>query len=114
MARMKLTTRKHVCAPPCRNDVPTESHSDGQNAGYFPWTLRTVLVALDSSRPPLFIGTPWLLCGNSYLWHVRVVIYERPMTDHIRHIRQVVEAPAPRWMFEAGMREAAGEALVVL
>jgi hypothetical protein len=42
------------------------------------------------------------------------VIYERPTTDHIRHIRQVVEAPAPRWTFEAGMREAAHEALVVL
>jgi hypothetical protein len=36
------------------------------------------------------------------------------MTDHIHRIRQVVEAPAPRWMFEAGMREVAQEELVVL
>jgi DNA repair exonuclease SbcCD ATPase subunit len=36
------------------------------------------------------------------------------MTDRICHIRQVVEAPAPRWTFEAGMREAAREALVIL
>jgi hypothetical protein len=43
-----------------------------------------------------------------------VVIYERLMTDRIRRIRQVVEAPAPRWTFEAGMREATGEALAVL
>jgi hypothetical protein len=73
-----------------------------------------VLLALGSSEPPLFIGAPMLLRGNSYLWHVRVVIYERPTTDHIHRIRQVVEAPAPRWMFEVGMREAAHEALAVL
>jgi hypothetical protein len=47
------------------------------------------------------------------LWHVHVVIYERPTTDRIRRIRQVVEAPAPRWTFEADMREAAREALAV-
>jgi hypothetical protein len=111
---MKLTARKHVCAPPRRDAVPTESHSDGQKAGYFPRTLRTVLLALGSSEPRLFIGIPRLLRGNSYLWHVRVVIYERSMTDRIRCIRQVVEAPAPRWTFEAGMREAAREALAVL
>jgi hypothetical protein len=93
--------------------VPTESYSDGQDAGYFPRTLRTVLLALGSSEPPLFIRTPRLLRGNSYLWRVCVVIYERPTTDHIRHNRQVVEAPAPRWTFEAGMREAAHEALLV-
>jgi hypothetical protein len=107
MARMKLTA-------PCRNVVPTESHSDAQDAGYFPRTLRTMLLALGSSEPPLFIGTPMLLRGNSYLWRVRVVIYERPTTDHIRRIRQVVEAPAPRWTFEASMREVAREALAVL
>jgi hypothetical protein len=73
-----------------------------------------VLLAMGSSRPPLFIGTPRLLRGNSYLWHVHVVIYERPTTDHIHRIRQVVEAPTPRWTFEAGMREAAREALAVL
>jgi hypothetical protein len=111
---MKLMVRKHVCAPSGRNVVPTESHSYGQNAGYFPRTLRTVLLALGFSEPSLFIRTPRLLCGNSYLWRVCVVIYERPMTDRIRHIHQVVEVPAPRWTFEEGMREAAQEALVVL
>jgi hypothetical protein len=114
MARMKLTARKHVCVPPRRDDVPTESHSDDQDAGYFLRTLRTVLLALGSSEPPLFIGTPRLLCGNSYLWHVRVVIYERPTTDRICCIRQVVEAPTPTWTFEAGMRGAAREALAIL
>jgi hypothetical protein len=65
MARVKLTARKHIHAPPCRNSMPTESHSDGQNVGYFPRTLRTVLLALGYSEPPLFIGVPRLLCGNS-------------------------------------------------
>jgi hypothetical protein len=100
--------------PPRMNDVPKESHSDGQDVGLFSRTLRTVLLALGSSEPPLFIRTQRLLRGNSYLWHVRVVIYERPTTDHIDCIRQVVEAPTLRWTFEAGMREAAREALVVL
>jgi hypothetical protein len=67
MARMKLMVRKHVHAPPRRDDVPTESHSDGQDVGYFLRTLRTVLLALGSNEPLLFIGTPRLLCGNSYL-----------------------------------------------
>jgi hypothetical protein len=79
--------RKHVRAPPRRDAVPTESHSDGQEAGYFLRTLRTVLLALGSSEPPLFVGIPRLLCGNSYLWHVRVVIYERSTTDRIWRIR---------------------------
>jgi hypothetical protein len=73
-----------------------------------------MLLALGSSKPPLFIGTLRLLHGNSYLWCVRVVIYERPTNDRIRRIRQVVEAPAPRWTFEASMREAAREALGAL
>jgi hypothetical protein len=114
MVRMKLAARKHVRAPPHRNVVPTESHSDGQDNGYFPRTLQTVLLVLGSSGPPLFIGTPRLVRGNSYVWRVRVVTYERPTTNRIPRIHQVVEAPAPRWMFEAGMREAAHEALVVL
>jgi hypothetical protein len=111
---MKLTARKHVRAPPRRNDVPTKSHGDGQNVGYFSRTMWTVLLALGSGEPPLFIRTLRLLHGNSYLWRVRVVIYERPTTDRIYRIRQVVEAPAPRWMFVASMREAACEALAIL
>jgi hypothetical protein len=107
MARVKITVRKHVRVPPCRNAVPTVSHSDGQNAGYFLRTLRTVLLALGDSEPPLFVSVPRLLYRNSYLWHVRVIIYERPMTDNIHRIRRVVEATTPRWTFEGGMRETA-------
>jgi hypothetical protein len=56
--------RKHVHAPPRRNVVPMESHSDGQNAGYFSRTLRTVLLELGSSEPSLFNGTVRLLHEN--------------------------------------------------
>jgi hypothetical protein len=59
--------RKQVRAPPHRDAVPTESHSDGQDDGYFLRTLWTVLLALGSSEPSLFIGTPRLLRGNLYL-----------------------------------------------
>jgi hypothetical protein len=114
MARVKLTVRKHVHVPPRRNVVPTESHSDGQNVGYFPRTPRTVLLALGYSEPPLFIDVPRLHRENSYLWHVWVIIYERPTIDHIRRICRVVEATTPRWTFEGGMREAAREALALL
>jgi hypothetical protein len=102
-----LTARKHICVPPRRNVVPTKSHSDGQNVGYFLRTLQTVLLALGHSEPPLFIGVSRLLRGNSYLWHVHVIIYERPATDHIHRIHHVVEATTPRWTFKGGMREAA-------
>jgi hypothetical protein len=47
--------RKHVRGLPRRNVVPTEPHNDGQNVGYFPRTLRAMLLALCSSKPPLFI-----------------------------------------------------------
>jgi hypothetical protein len=114
MARVKLTVRKHIHASPHRNVVPTESHSDGQNVGYFPRTLQTVLLALRYSEPLLFIGVSRLLHGNSYHWRVKVIIYERPTTDHICHIHHVVEATTPRWTFEGGMRKAAREALALL
>jgi hypothetical protein len=73
-----------------------------------------VLLALGYSEPPLFIGVPRLLHGNLHIWRVRVIIYERPTTNHIRCIRHVVEATTPRWTFEGGMREAAREGLVLL
>jgi hypothetical protein len=86
--------------------MPTESHSNGQRVGYFSSTLQTLLLALGYSEPPLFVGTSRLLHGNSYLWRMHVIIYERPTTDHVHHIRQVVEASTPRWTLEGGMRGA--------
>jgi hypothetical protein len=104
---VKLTVRKHIRALPHRNAMPIESHSDGQNAGYFLRTLRTVLLALGYSEPPLFVGVLRLHHENSYVWPMHVIIYERPTTDHIRRIHHMVEATTPRWTFEGGMREAA-------
>jgi hypothetical protein len=91
-----------------------ESHRDGQYAGYFSRTLWTLLLTMGYSEPPLFIDIPRLLRENLYLWHVRVIIYERPTTDHIHRIRHVVVAIRPRWTFQGGMREAAREALALL
>jgi hypothetical protein len=99
--------RKHVRAP-------LHSTFLSQNAGYFPRTPRALLLALEYSEPTLFIGILRLLRGNLYLWNVCVVTYERPTTDHICGICQVVETSTPRCMFEAGMREATQEALAVL
>jgi hypothetical protein len=90
----KLIVRKHVRTPH-RNAMPMESHSKGQRAGYFLRTLWTLLLVLGYSEPPLFVGTPRLLRRNSYLWHVRVIIYERPTTDHIYRIHHVIEASTP-------------------
>jgi hypothetical protein len=73
-----------------------------------------MLLALGYSEPLLFIGVLRLLHGNSYLWRVWLIIYERQMTDHIHHICHVVEATTPRWTFKGGMREATQEALVLL
>jgi hypothetical protein len=94
--------------------MPMESHGDGQHASYFPRTLRTLLLALGYSEPPLFVGVSRLLHENLYLWHVLVIIYERRTTDHICLICHMVEATTPRWTFEGGMREATQEALVLL
>jgi hypothetical protein len=114
MERAKLTVRKNVHALQHRNAMPMESHSDAQHAGYFPRTMRTLLLALGYSEPPLFIGVLRLLRRNSYIWRVHVIIYERPMTDHTRRICHVVEPTIPRWTFEGGMREFTREALVLL
>jgi hypothetical protein len=43
--------RKHVHAPPRQNAMPMESHSDGQLAGYFSRTLRTLLLSLGYGEP---------------------------------------------------------------
>jgi hypothetical protein len=73
-----------------------------------------LLRSLVYGDPPLYIRTPRLLRGNTYLWHMRVVIYEKYTTDCIRHIRQVIEVVTLRWTFEGGIRDAAREALVAL
>jgi hypothetical protein len=59
---------------------------------------------LGYSEPPLFVGVPRLLHGNSYLWGVCVIIYERPTTDCICRICHVVKATTPRWTFDGGAR----------
>jgi hypothetical protein len=88
--------RKHVRAPP----LPEDSVERASSARF--------------QRDPALHRNPEATAWKLVLWRVRVVIYERPMTDRIRCICQVVEAPAPRWTFGAGMREAAHGALAIL
>jgi hypothetical protein len=106
--------RKHVCTPPRQDVEPTESNSDGQLTGYFSMTLWMLLLSLGYGEPPLFVITPRLLRGNTYLWHVRVVMYESSMINRICRIRQVIKAVAPRWMFEGRIHDNAHEALVAV
>jgi hypothetical protein len=94
--------------------MPTDSHNDGRRASYLLRTLQTLHLSLGFDKPTLFVGTPRLFCGNSYLWHVRVIIYERHMTGRICLIRLLIEASTLRSMFEGGMKDDAQEALAIL
>jgi hypothetical protein len=110
----KLTARKHIRMPTHQNVMPTETHNDGQLTGYFPSSLWLLLQSLGYGKPSLFIRTLRLLRRNTYLWHVQVVLYQTLTTDRICRIRQVIEAAAPRWTFEGGIRDAARQALAAL
>jgi hypothetical protein len=107
MARVKLTMGKHVCAPPRRNVVPTESNSDVQNAGYFPRTLQTVLLALGYSEPALFVGVLRLLHGNSYLWCVN----DRSYLSHLSRGRGYHTEVEIRGRHERGCMRSFGAAM---
>jgi hypothetical protein len=63
---------------------------------------------------PLFIGTLSFLQGTTYLWNVRVVMYEKLTTNRIYRTHQVIEAAALRMSFEAGIHDATRQVLVVL
>jgi hypothetical protein len=103
----KLTAHKHVCVLLHRNRVPTELYSDRQLAVYFLRTLWKLLRSLGYGEPPLFIGTPSLLQGTTYLWNIWVMMYEKLFTYHICRTRQVMEATAPRMLYEASIQDAA-------
>jgi hypothetical protein len=54
------------------------------------------------------------MLGTTYLWDVLVVLYETSMIDRIHCILQVIEAAAPRWMFEGGICDIAPQTLAAL
>jgi hypothetical protein len=74
--------------------------------GHYSWCRGIVSPRFSSVFRGCFVGTR--------TFDVCVIIYERPMTNHIRCIRHVVEATTPRWTSEGVMREAAREALAML
>jgi hypothetical protein len=114
MIHGKLTARKHVHVSPRRNQEPSESYSDGQCASYFSRTLRKILRSLGYNEASLFIGTPPLLHRTTYIWNVRVVLYEKATTDHISCTRQVHGVVTPMTTPETGMWDATRQAMVVL
>jgi hypothetical protein len=73
-----------------------------------------LLQSLGYGKPLLFIGTPRLQQGTTYLWDVQVVLYERSTTDRIHCIRNVIEADAQRWTFEGVICDAACQTLAAL
>jgi hypothetical protein len=48
------------------------------------------------------------------MWEVHVVLYEKPMIDGIHHIQRIHHASAPRATFNAGIWDAAHQALMAL
>jgi hypothetical protein len=114
MARGRLTACKHVRMPPPRRERLQESYSDGRHVGYFPRTLGELLRSLGYHAALLYVGMSTLLRGSTFVWNVHVVLYERATTDRIRRTSQIHEATAPRATFEAGIRDAARQALTVL
>jgi hypothetical protein len=100
----KLMARKHVHALSHRNVVPTESHSNGKNVGYFSRTLWTVPVTLGYSEPLLFIRTPRLPHGNSCLWHVSYPVFiPKPSTHHMHDPGSIVPHIRPKVFTENQM-----------
>jgi hypothetical protein len=63
---------------------------------------------------PLYIGTLTLFYGSTYIWNVRVVLYEKATTDCICHTHQVHEAATPRAKFEADIWDAACQTFAIL
>jgi hypothetical protein len=62
---------------------------------------------------PLYIGTLTLFYGSTYIWNVRVVLYEKATTDCICHTHQVHEAATPRAKFEADIWDAACQTFAI-
>ena len=122
MARCKITPRKRVVVRPPQ--IPEginwaiqpvlEAHSSGLHAGYFPKTLWYLLQGLGYHDAPLYIGTRTPLRGRGYMWRVHVILYEKATDDGMRRTRRIHYATAPRATFDAGIRDAARQALAVL
>jgi hypothetical protein len=122
MARTKITPRKRVLVPDVevpagavwRYQPPAEFYSDGQLAGYFARTLWYLLQGLGYHDAPLFKGVRVPLGDRGYSWTVEVTMFEKPSADDLRRVRRVHTATAPRATFEAGIEDAARQALAVL
>jgi hypothetical protein len=93
---------------------PQEAHYDGKNVGYFLRTLKRMLSVFGYHNAPLYLGKQTPLRSKGYMWEMHVVLYEKPMTDRICHTHRIHHASAPRANSNAGIRDAAHQALMAL
>jgi hypothetical protein len=93
---------------------PQEVHNDEKKAGYFPRTLKWMLSVFGYHDAPLYFGKQTLLRSRGYMWNVHVVLYEKPMTNGIRHICRIHHDSAPQATFNVGIRDAARAVLMAL
>jgi hypothetical protein len=63
---------------------------------------------------PLYLGKQTPLRSKGYMWEMHVVLYEKPMTDRICHTHRIHHASAPRANSNAGIWDAAHQALMAL
>jgi hypothetical protein len=63
---------------------------------------------------PLYFGKQNPLQSRGYMWKVHVVLYEKPTTDGIYRILHIHHASTPRATFNAGIWDAACQAMIAL
>jgi hypothetical protein len=93
---------------------PSKSHDDRRTVGYFPRLMRSLLRTLDYHAKPLYISKKTPLRSKVYKWEVHVVLYDKPRGTRECYVHRVHHASAPRAIFAAGIRDTAGQALIVL
>ena len=69
---------------------------------------------LGLSQPPSLHWSEDTTEEKGYSWKVQVTPYEKCIADDVHRIHRIHEATAPRATFEAGMEDAARQALALL
>jgi hypothetical protein len=119
MARCEISPRKHVVGltPTTSKSINwvtqpvLEADSSGLLAGYFPSTRWYMLQGLGYHDAPLYVGNRTSLRAKGYMSKVHVILYGKDPNDAICRIHY---ATALRATFDAGIRDVAHHALVVL
>ena len=133
MARTRKTARKSTngCLP-ARPLTPTHAmawtrqqpprvqrwsrvyHSDGRRAGWIPAKLWEILHYLGSKKAPEYAEVKTEYADAPPEWKVEVVIYSSLPERGAYEVTSIHYAISPRATFEAGIRDVAHQALLVL